>query len=312
MHIWRMPRRSPRSSLALHLRCNRGHQIRASSSACKSLPWVPARWNGSGLLRTKRPCVATCRRGLRHANSKNFPRLRVRGCGIISCQRELPKPLGELALRVPSAGISLTYFQSHHNANITDRRAAHVEVCEPPLSQWQFDPTFNVWNPHIAGNPAWLRAASSCVVLDQRGAGGRRCRAASNAGRSGAPYSLGSHQRRAAFAVAYANGDRAGKLARDAGRRSTGNLVNLPSASWRPAIPAATPRLSLWMAEWFSRPVAHSVRHCRRCARNPACPRAGRVPCPGCEDRKDSQRKLFRTWGLAVRDANVERHSTAS
>jgi hypothetical protein len=47
-------------------------------------------------------------------------------------------------------------------------------------------------------------------------------------------------------------------------------------------------------------------------ARNPACPRGGRVPCPGCEDRKDSQRKLFRTWGLAVRDANVERHSTAS
>src|SRR5208282_2592013 len=49
-----------------------------------------------------------------------------------------------------------------------------------------------------------------------------------------------------------------------------------------------------------------------RGARNPACPRAGRVPCPGCEDRKDSQRKLFRTWGLAVCGANVEGHSTAS
>jgi hypothetical protein len=47
-------------------------------------------------------------------------------------------------------------------------------------------------------------------------------------------------------------------------------------------------------------------------ARNPTCLRAGRVLCPGCEDRKDFQRRLFRTWGLAVRDANVERHSTAS
>jgi alkylation response protein AidB-like acyl-CoA dehydrogenase len=47
-------------------------------------------------------------------------------------------------------------------------------------------------------------------------------------------------------------------------------------------------------------------------AKNPACPRAGQVLCPRCEDRKDSQRKIFRTWGLAVRDANVERPPSAS